>query len=895
VEFRKIIAGSGRYDLRHVTLKKGTLLGPYVVDVLLGAGGMGEVYRARDSRLDRTVAVKVLLPNLTAGDERRARFEREARAISALSSPHICAVFDVGRADDIEYLVMEYLEGETLAERIARGPLPLSQILRFGTEIAEALRDAHRAGITHRDLKPGNVMLTASGVKLLDFGLAKLETQPRVFSTDSAPSTVVNPITAEGTIVGTVLYMAPEQLEGKTVDPRTDIFGLGVILYEMVTGQRPFAGSSQLSVIASIISADPVQPRSLQPACPAALERIILTALEKNPDDRWQTAHDVARQLRWLSEPSGPMSVETRAIAAPKASRRMLFAIPAALAIGGLLVWGGMRYGKPADATPGVRLHLAPPDDVRAIRAPESPNFALSPDGRTLAYAGAKNGVPAVFIRRLDSFDVRMVDGSEGGNGPFWSSDGQWLGFSAHGKLWKTKPGSGTVPEALCDVLGTGALGSWVGDTILFADRAGGRLEIYRISASGGPISKQTVLKQGEWRHAWPRLLPDGHHYLYQSATINSLDRRLLLASLDSSAVSVLIRNVSQATLVRDDQLAFVRDGKLLSQHLDVGKGRLTGEPALIADNVSYFYPSGRADFDAANGVIVYRTDTRTGRLVRTDRAGKRQIIDDQSLFDDLSLSISGDGKRAAVTVLARGTGLGDIWIYDLERGGRDRFSSEPGLAITPVWTPDGKAIVYSAAAAGTLPHVVRRDFTSSSLESLTPPGTFQFAGSFSPDGSVLYFTREDPHTRNDVLRLDLRTRKVEPLLNSASYESDPQASPDGKWLAFTLNASGVDEVYLQSLVRGDLPRVRISTNGGESPRWRRDGGELFYVSAQNGIMSVVPQSAGEWGNAKISELFRAPADTLRFAAAPDGQSFLFVEGSHGTADSLFHVIIGWQ
>jgi len=854
---------------------------------------MGEVYRPRDSRLDRTVAIKVLLPTLVAGDERRARFEREARAISALSSPHICAIFDVGRADDVEYLVMEYLEGETLAERIARGPLPLSQVLRIATEIAEALRHAHRAGITHRDLKPGNVMLTSSGAKLLDFGLAKLEA-PKVFSADSAPATVVNPITAEGTIVGTVLYMAPEQLEGRAVDPRTDIFALGVIMYEMVTGQRPFAGSSALSIIAAVISSDPIPLRSLQPACPAALERIILTALEKNPEDRWQTAHDVARQLRWLAQPS--TSTETLPIAPAKASRRLPLAIVAAAAIGGLAAWGGMRMFSPRSAPPqSARLHLALPDGVRPIPAPETPNFALSPDGRTLAFGGASNGKQAIFLRPLDSFDVRKVDGSDDGTDPFWSGDGQWIGFSAHGKLWKTKAGGSGVPQPLCEVLGTGAIGSWIGDTILFIDHAGGRTEIYRVSAHGGTPVKQTTLKANEWRHSWPRLLPDGHHFLYQAAINNSLDRQLILASLDSNESSVLTKNISQATFVADDQLAFVRDGKLLAQRIDVGKGMLVGEPSLIADNINYFYPSGRAAFDAANGAIVYRTNTRKTRLVMMDRAGKSRVIDDQSLFDEMSLSFSADGKRAAVTILDRGTGLGDIWIYDLLRGGRDRFTSEPGIAITPVWSPDGQSIVYSTGGAGTLPRIVRRGLTSSTSESLTPPGRFAFAGSFSPDGSTMYFSSETPSTRSDIFRLDLRTRKAEPLLNSVSAEYHPQVSPDGKWLAFASDASGVSEVYLQSLTRNDLPRMRISTSGGELPRWRRDGGELFYVSAQNEIMSAVPQGGGEWNNAKLTELFRAPEDMLRFDARPDGQSFLMVEGAPGSGDSFFHVILGWR
>ncbi|HEY4642647.1 MAG TPA: protein kinase [Thermoanaerobaculia bacterium] len=871
-------------------LKKGTTLGPYVVDDLLGAGGMGEVYRARDSRLQRTVAIKVLASNLTAGDERRARFEREARAISALSSPHICAIHDVGRADDIEYIVMEYLEGETLADRIARGPLPLSQVVRYATEIAEALHHAHRAGITHRDLKPGNVMLTASGVKLLDFGLAKLEPQRAVFSDDSAPSTVINPITAEGTIVGTVLYMSPEQLEGKAVDARADIFALGVILYEMVTAQRPFKGSSHLSVIAAILSSDPNPPRSLQPSCPAALERIILTALEKNPDDRWQTAHDVARQLRWLSEPS---TTESTALPPPRRANRAWMAIAAAVIIGALLAWGVARMQQ--SPVQSVRLQFLPPEDVRTPFLPESPNFAVSPDGHTLAFGGNSHGTDAIYLRRLDSFDLKKVDGSDGGNSPFWSSDGQWLGFSAHGKLWKTKIGGGAVPQALCDTLGPGALASWVGDTILFADRAGGRAEIYRVSDRGGSATKLTTLKKGEWRHSWPRLAPDGRHYLYHAASTDSLERPLILASLDSNETTVVTKNISQAAFVADDQLTFVRDGKLLAQRIDIKKGTLLGEPSLIADNVSYFYPSARAEFDAANGVVVYRTETSRGRLVLTDRSGKSKVIDDQNLFDELSLAFSTSGKRAAVTVLERATGLGDIWIYDLERGGRDRFTSEPGLSLTPVWSPDDRSIAYAWAAVGSLPHVVRRSLSSSAIETLTPAGRFQFPGSYSPDGQTLFFSSEDPKTRGDIFRLDMRTKKAEPVLNSAFSEWQPEVSPDGKWLAFNSNASGQSEVYLQSLAQPELPRIRLSTNGGYYPRWRRDGRELFYMSPQHVIISVLPRSDGDWNNTNVTELFRASPDALRYDAAPDGQSFLFVEGSPGASDALFHVILGWR
>jgi serine/threonine protein kinase/Tol biopolymer transport system component len=868
------------------------MLGPYEVDALLGVGGMGEVYRARDTRLGRTVAIKVLLSGLTASSERRSRFEREARAISALSHPHICALYDIGRDGDTEYLVMEYIEGETLAGRIARGRLPLSQVLRFGAEIAQALQHAHRAGITHRDLKPGNVMITGSGVKLLDFGLAKLAI-PEPTPGDPNAATIVNPLTAEGMVVGTLVYMSPEQLEGRIVDHRTDIFALGCILYEMATGQRPFSGSSPAAVSVAILSADPAPIRSLEPATPPALERIILTALEKNPEDRWQTAQDVARQLRWLSETSST----TEPVSSIKSSRlngRLPVTLAIAAAVGALLAWGGMRIATTRRDSPPVRLQLAPPEGVRPFSHPEAPNFALSPDGQTLCFGAYQGGIASLFLRRLDSFDVKKVEGSNGAMQPFWSSDGQWIGFSARGKLWKTNVGGRTSPEALTDVWAGGAVGSWVGHTILFADGAGGRREIYRISDQGGTPVKATTPSKREWRHTWPHFLPDGHHFLYWSATANTFDRQILLGSLDSPATSVLLRNVSQVAPISNDQLIYVRDGELLAQRFDAGKGILVGDPTLVAHDVEYFYPSGRATFDAANGVIVYRTDTSTGRLLAADRKGVTRLIDDRGPFSEYSLSYSNDGKRAAVTLHNRATGLGDIWIYDLARAVRDRLTNDSGLALTPVWSNDGRSIVYSLAA-GTLPHLFRRDLTASASEELVPPGTFQFAGSFSPDGNTLFFERTVPQTRSDIFRLDMRTRKTEAVLNSTFAEDDPQASPDGKWLAFSSDSTGSQEVYLQSLGAGDVHRVRISTSGGNSPRWRRDGQELFYASRENAVMSVTPKIAGQWDETNIAELFRLPPDTLRFAASPDGQSFLLIQGTRGAADSLFHMIVGLQ
>ncbi len=873
-----------------MTLAKGTMLGPYEVDNLLGAGGMGEVYRARDTRLGRTVAIKVLLSGLTASSERRARFEREARVISALSDPHICALYDIGRDGDTEYLVMEYIEGETLADRIARGRLPLSQVLRFGTEIAQALQHAHRAGITHRDLKPGNVMITTSGVKLLDFGLAKLANPESVSDAGPDAATMVSPITAEGTVVGTVVYMSPEQLEGKAVDHRADIFALGCILYEMVTGQRPFSGSSRLAIVSAILSADPAPIRSLEPNTPPALERIILTALEKNPDDRWQTAQDVARQLRWLSESS--TSTEPLAAAEVRRTNRgyVVAAVVAAI-LSGLLVWGATRLISTAPSKPATaRLDLFPLGGIQQVLSVDVRNFALSPDGQTLAFTGIQSGTQSIFVRRLGSLTVTKVEGSENGLSPFWSSDGKRIGFSAHGKLWKTEAAGNAVPEALCNVSPSGANASWVESNILYYQGPGGPPEIFRISDQGGRPVKATSLKAGQLWHGWPRLLPDGRHFLYQ-VTFEESHRELVLATLDSSSSpSVLLRNVSEVSLVRPGTLLYVRDGKLLSQTFDSDKGTMTGEPSLIADDVSYFHPSAAAEFDGANGVIVYRTDTSTGSLLMTGRTGKARLIDDHGPFDAASLSFSTDGKRAATTAINRATQIGDIWIYDLARGTKDRFTDQGSPTLDPVWSPDGKSIVYSSLD-GTGPHLVRRSLTGSAPERLMQQDTFQYAGSFSPDGATLYF-RQFPWAIAEIHRLDMGTRESEPVLRNF-LGRDPMVSLDGRWLAFTSDATGATEVYLQNLIDKESLRLRVSTHGGQNPQWAH--GELFYLSPQNVVMSVVPPVTGDWSNPAIKDLFSAPADTLRFAVSPDGQSFLFIAGKPGAGDSFFHVILGWQ
>jgi len=877
-----------------MTLEAGRKLGPYEIVSLVGAGGMGEVYRARDTRLARTVAIKVLPSRIASTATLRARFEREARAIAALSHTNICAIYDVGSDEGTEYLVMEYLEGDTLAERLARGPMPVNLILRYGVQIAEALTQAHRAGITHRDLKPGNIMITAGGIKLLDFGLAQTINAQQSASDQSDLPTQAAPLTAAGSVLGTLQYMSPEQLEGKSVDHRTDIFALGVILYEMITGRRPFAGGSQSVIIAGILSAEPPPIRSLQPTTPPAIERIVVTALEKNPDDRWQTAHDVARQLRWMTDSSG----SGEQASAPRARRGVSRLLPLLLLplAGALVTWAVLRFFTHASRDQGsvVRLEFAPPPGIVAINNFDMNPVAISPDGRTVCFLGSAGGDRALYLRDLTSYQVRRIEGSEAALAPFWSPDSQWIGFSARGKLWKTKWSGDTPPEALCEVATSGAMGTWSGHTILFSEAAGARPGIFSIPDSGGAAVPLTQPVNGEWKHSWPYYLPDGQHFVYQALMTRSMDRELVVASLDGTRIGVLLKNVSFVRSSANDQLMYVRDGKLLAQRINVAKATLVGEAVTVADDVTYFYPTGRAYFDAVpSGLVLYRTDTRIDRLSMLDRSGaEKRVIDDGGRFYDLILSP--DASKAAVTVLDRGTGLGDIWEYDLARGVRDRFTSGAGMKFSPLWSLDGRWILYSIANGGTVPHIVRRAVDGSTSEDVTAPGRFREAKSFSPDGDALYFVESSRKTKGDIYRLSMTTRKEEAVVASEFDEEDPGVSPDGKWLAYSSDATGSYELYLQSMSDGSEGRIRVSSQGGLKPRWRRDSKELFYLSASHTV-SVARSASGRWNDVKAEPLFTTRADISGFDVLPDGQAFLVIQTTPGPRDNILHLILGWH
>src|SRR5262245_51665427 len=650
-------------------LSVGSRLGPYEILSPIGAGGMGEVYKARDTRLERTVAVKVLPAQLSVSSDARQRFEREAKTISQLSHPHICALYDVGREGETEYLVMELLEGETLTERLAKGALPLDPTLRFGQEIADALDKAHRQGIVHRDLKPGNVMLTKSGVKLLDFGLAKAMSPASQSPTalTSLP-TAMNEgnLTKEGTILGTFQYMAPEQLEGREADARSDLFALGATLYEMATGKKAFTGKTQASLIGSILRDEPPSVSSIAPMTPPAFDRVVKTCLAKDPDERWQTAHDVRLQLQWIAEGGSQAGLPAPLAELRRSRERLAWAaniVTAALAIAATWLFLQSRR-EPARI---VQSSILPPDKTEFNFL--SGSMALSPDGRLIAFIAGN----LLWVRPLDGLSARPLAGTEGPTYPFWSPDSRSLGFFAGGKLRKIDV-SGGPPETICDAPAARG-GTWGRDgTIVFAPST--RYPLHRVAASGGAVVPITKLdpSKGEISHRWPTFLPDGRHFLYVSfhaiGGSEQANNSIFVGSLDSQRTEMLVRTNSNAIYSPPGYLLYWRENVLLAQPFSAKSLRLTAEPFPVAEPVQYAQGFGNAIFSVSqNGLLAYQRGRGSvpSQLTWFDRAG-RQLEAAAPPGDYRNPAISHDGQKVLVDVPATQTLGDDVWVSDLVR-----------------------------------------------------------------------------------------------------------------------------------------------------------------------------------------------------------------------------------
>jgi eukaryotic-like serine/threonine-protein kinase len=834
-------------------LSAGTKLGPYEIQSPLGAGGMGEVYRARDTRLDRTVAIKVLASHLSSSPELRQRMDREARAISSLNHPHICHLYDVGQQNGTDYLVMEFLEGETLAERLRKGAMPLNELLKIGIAIAEALEVAHKNGIVHRDLKPGNIMLTAAGAKLMDFGLAKplgLQASPAPSGTvpafTAAPTisgaSPFSPLTTAGSIVGTIQYMSPEQIEGKEADARSDIFAFGAVLYEMAAGKRPFEGKSQISLASSILEKDPEPISTTKPLIPPGLEHVITTCLQKNPEDRYQSAHDIKLELKWVGVTPVTPAVAATSLPAATSSRARLGWIAAVIIAIVLGALAGIFLNRPAPAA-AIRTVIDPPEKTSFVLAGDAAGPpVLSPDGTTVAFsATGADGKTLLWVRPMNSLEAHALPGTEGVSFPFWSPDGRSLGFFAQGRLKTVEIDGGSV-QVVCEVQ-VGRGGAWgPGGVILLSSAPSAPLS--KVAATGG--SPEPVTKLDPDRHTshrWPFFLPDGKHFLYLAMhhdPSKAANNTIYFASLDGKENQPLFHSESNA-IYANGFLLFARNDQLVAQPFDPVKGKLTGEPQTVAKGVMNDITTWHMDASVSNnGLLIFGSGGSSDvQLVWVDRNGK----DIGTVADKVpglqGAEISPQGDRVALDI---GAGILDIWVLDLARGVRTRLTFGPVGNFGPVWSPDGKWISY-ACVTGTYHFSLCRKPSdgSGTVETLLGDDHQIVPTDWSRDGKQLLYVRLLPKAQLWVLPLE-GERKPRMLLERAA---SPKLSPNGRWLLYYSGESGQLEVYAVPFAGGE-GKWQVSTAGGMYPRWSKDGKEVYYLDPAGNLLTVPVKEVGD-------------------------------------------------
>jgi eukaryotic-like serine/threonine-protein kinase len=886
-----------------MALSTGTKLGPYEIQSPLGAGGMGEVYRARDTRLDRIVAIKVLVSHLSSSPELKQRMEREARSISSLNHPNICRLYDIGSQDGTDYLVMEFLEGETLAERLHKGAMPLNEILKAGMEVAEALAVAHRQGIVHRDLKPGNIMLTQSGAKLMDFGLAKplgsqtVVAEPRTAPGFTAAATLtgpspLSPLTSAGSVIGTIQYMSPEQIEGKEADARSDIFALAAVLYEMTTGKRPFEGKSQISLASSILEKDPEPISAIKPLTPPAFEHVVTACLQKDPEERFQTAHDVKLELRWIAAGrSAPAAAGAPALPSQRAGR-VGWALAAVLAIA-LVAVAGIFLIRSGPAAPSIRAVINTPEKAMlSLTGDLAGPPVLAPDGTSLAFvATGRDGKTAIWLRPMNALEPHMLPGTEDAIFPFWSPDSHSLGFFADAKLKTIDLNGGSVLAVADANLARG--GAWGADgVILFAPDT--QKPLLRVSASGGtPVAVTKLDATQHTSHRWPFFLPDGEHFLYlaiQHDPSRSANDTLYYASLDGRENRPLFRSHSNA-IYADGFLLFARGGLLMAQRFEPGRGTLNGEAQRLASGVVDDISDWHMDASASgNGLLVLASGGAADwQLVWMDREGKQAGKIADNLSDLKSARIAPQGDRVAFVI---DNGRSDIWVLDLARGVRTRLTFGPVQNYDPIWSPDGKWIAYTSDRNGHTSLYRKLSDGTGAEELLLTDEQVVLASDWSRDGKYLLYSRGSLGTTSEIWALPLEgERKPQVVIGKVanSFSGAGCLSPDGHWLAYTSNESGTAEVYVVAF-GGGQGKWQVSTTGGGEPRWSRDGKELFYPNLTGGALSVMPlkeiNGALQFGAAQSIPVNFA-ARQFVYDVASDGKKFLLAVVSQQVDQSV--------
>ncbi len=877
-----------------MTISAGTRLGPYEVVALLGAGGMGEVFKARDTRLDRTVAIKVLPEKFANDAQLKLRFEREARTISQLNHPNICTLHDVGSDNGVEYLVMELLDGESLADRLARGPLPFRDVLRYGIEISDALDKAHHAGVVHRDLKPGNVVITKSGAKLLDFGLAKTTHTPALVAGTMLP-TEAKPLTQEGTILGTFQYMAPEQLEGSEADARSDIFALGALLYEMATGKRAFEGKTRTSLIAAIVSGEPKPISALQPLTPPAFEQVVRGCLAKDADERIQTAHDVVLQLRWISETFSQTGTAAPRLGRP---RKQIFLWPLAVAAAAALAWfGGARWQRTHTAQRAYRVTIQTPEGSPIDY--DAGAMALSLDGTKIVYAGlSASGTSVLLVRKLTESGWRILNGTSGARSPFWSPDGTQIGFCLGPKVMKISAEGSGSPDEIVTTVSDDTSPMWTSDgRIVWA--AGGRLYRAGASAGGDPVALPPIAKNAFVSEV--RALPDGRHLLCTTSAYSNVGNVYLDANAEIFLVSIdggepprmLVRG--RSAVYANGHLFFMRAGMLYAQPFDVGGLRLTGEPKAITKVQDF--GSGAA-FSVTEDELVFLpegSELRT-ELQRVDRTGKRLATIGQPAFY-FSPQLSHDGSRIAVDMSAT-NGAGDIWIYDMGGKGATRFTFAPENESLPVWAPDDREIAYIFESGDQIT-LMRKRLSGGGATVAADEPKFVYGTDWSPDGkSLLASTRPRPGDPYDISSYLLPRSKPLPFVTSRASETSPRFSRDGRFVAYASNESGRDEIYVQPFPANGS-KWQISSEGGYEPVWSRTRTSLFFISAAGKLSesALTVNADGTLSAQPPQPLFpvnlRNVRDFAQYDVAPD-DTFL-LNAIPDTATSPMTMILNWK